>query len=168
MRMHIEGQPSYPLQELANLIAQLRVGMLTTVDHEGCLHSRPLTTLKMDSDSALWFLISISSQKVGDLDNFASIGLCYGNGEGTYISISGTTQIVRERAIIQELWTSLAKSWFPGDADDPDLAALKVQVQRAEYWHGPASRFVQLYAIAKATVTGDSGALGTHRKVSGD
>ena len=163
--MHIESQPSDSLQKLASLIGELRVGMLSTVDHDGCLHSRPLTTLKMDSDSSLWFLISISSQKVSELDNFASVGVSYGNGESDYVSVSGTTQIVRDRAIIQDLWTPLAKAWFPGGVDDPDLAALKVQVQRAEYWDGPSSRFVQLYAIAKATLSGDTDSLGTHRTV---
>lgn len=111
--------------------------MLASVDADGELRSRPLATLKMDAEPALWFLTSISSPKIGELDASGMVGVSYSDGRDDFVSVSGATQVIRDRDVILDLWSPAAKSWFPSGADDPDLAALKVQIHRAEFWDGP-------------------------------
>ena len=43
------------LARLKELIDSVRIGLLTTVDFEGALHTRPLETLRCDVDGTLWF-----------------------------------------------------------------------------------------------------------------
>ncbi len=159
--MEMESQRTDELEHLGKLIKDLRTGMLTTLESDGSLRSRPLVTLRMDSEPALWFLTSISSPKVAELDHHAKVGLTYSNGDSDFVSVSGDTWILRDRDLIQGLWTPLAKIWFPEGADDPDLAALKVLIRHAEYWDGPDSKLVQLFSIAQAAISGEESDLRT-------
>ncbi|MCB1624203.1 MAG: pyridoxamine 5'-phosphate oxidase family protein [Pseudomonadales bacterium] len=163
--MKLESQRTDELTRLGELVAKIGIGMLTTVADQGTLRSRPLATLKMDAEPALWFLTSISSAKINELDESGLASVSYSDGQSHFISVSGKTQIIRDREVISELWTPLAKTWFPAGVDDPDLAALKVQVHQAEYWDGPDGRLTQLYALTKAAITGDDDALGDHEKL---
>lgn len=164
--MKLETQRTEGLQRLGELIEKIGTGMLASLDQDGELHSRPLATLKMDAEPALWFLTSISSPKIGELDASGMVGVSYSDGRADFVSVSGATQIIRDRAVINELWTPLAKTWFPAGVDDPDLAALKVQIHRAEYWDGPEGQLTRLYAITRALITGDEQAMGDNEKLT--
>ena len=163
--MRIEPQTTPDLHKLAELIDKIKVGMLTTYNADDkILHSRPLTTLKMDATPAIWFLTSISSPKIHELDRAPQVCLTYANGSD-FVCVAGTSQLLRDRATIAELWTPLAKTWFPQSVDDPDLAALRVVVQHAEYWDAPDGTLKQLFALIAATVTQSPGLLGANVKI---
>ena len=66
--MDKQPQSDPGMQKLADLIDGIRIGMLTTVEPDGSLRSRPLATLQMDSDGRLWFFTSITSPKVEEID----------------------------------------------------------------------------------------------------
>lgn len=164
--MDTQPQSDPGMQKLASLIEAMRIGMLTTVEPDGSLRSRPLATLQLDSQGRLWFYTSITAPKVGEIDRHNHVCVSYANpDENDYVSISGVTQILRERAKIKELWTSWAKPWFPQGPDDPDLALLCVTIESAEYWDSPGSRMLQLFGLARAIQSGEEGALGEHGKV---
>ena len=81
--------------------------------------------------------------------------MSYADTDGQrYVSVSGTAQLVRDRAKVEELWNPIFNAWFPDGLDDPDLALLKVTVEQAEYWDSPSSKVVQLYGFVKAVATG--------------
>jgi general stress protein 26 len=164
--MDKQPQSDPGMQKLAELIDEIRIGMLTTVEPDGSLRSRPLATLQMDADGRLWFFTSITSPKVAEIDQHNHVCITYADpDEEDYVSVSGATQILRERAKIKELWTNWAKPWFPEGPDDPDLALLCVTIESAEYWDAPGSKVVQLFGLAKAIQSGDPTALGEHAKV---
>lgn len=159
---------SEQIDRLRALIGDLKVAMLTTVDEDGSLRSRPLQTLEMDGGHALWFFTAVSSPKVHEAAGSGwQVNLSYAHPDRqSFVSISGTATLVRDRARMQALWTEWAKPWFPKGVDDPDLALLCVQPHHAEYWDGPASTMTQLYALTRAVVTGDKDALGENAKLT--
>jgi general stress protein 26 len=163
--MNVETQRTEELKRLASLIEKIGVGMLTTIDTGGSMRCRPLATLSMDAEPALWFLTSISSPKIAEIGQSGTVGLSYSDGDANFVSITGKTQLSRDREVIAKLWTPLAKIWFPAGVEDPDIAALKVQIHRAEYWDRGDNKLKQLFAIGKAMVTGDQPALGTNEKL---
>lgn len=86
--------------------------------------------------------------------------------DSLFVSVSGTASIVDDRAKIAELWTPMAKAWFPQGVDDPNLALLKLDVVRGEYWDSSSTKMVQLYILTKAVLSGTPPTdLGEHRKV---
>jgi general stress protein 26 len=143
------------IEKIHDLIKGIRFAMLTTVDTDGSLRSRPMATQEAELDGELWFFTGASSPKVNEVERDHRVNLSYAApDDNTYVSISGTARLVRDKAKAKELWNPALKAWFPEGLDDPDLALLRVKVEKAEYWDSPSSKMVQLYGLAKAVLTG--------------
>jgi general stress protein 26 len=143
--MDTERQPTGELTKLADIVNDIEFAMLTTVDLEGSLRSRPLATRQFDSDGGLWFFTSISSGKIAEIDSHRRVNLSYSRpAHQNYASISGVTQVIRDEAKARELWTPMLLAWFPDGVDDPDLVLLRVLVEEAEYWDLPTGRSYRL------------------------
>jgi general stress protein 26 len=149
------NQSNSDVQKLGELVKGIRVAMLTTVDSEGCLHSRPMATQDAEFDGTLWFFTEADSLKIHELERDRHVNLSYANPDDSkYVSVSGTAAIVRDHAKVKELWSPIYKAWFPKGVDDPNIALLRVAVNKAEYWDSPSSAVVRLIGFAKAVVTG--------------
>jgi general stress protein 26 len=143
------------LEQLREKIKGIRIAMLTTIDEDGSLHSRPMATQETEGDRDLWFFTAAGSPKVGEIERDQRVNLSYADPDDQrYVSVSGTARLVRDRAKAKELWNPLLKAWFPKGLDDPELALLRVQVEKAEFWDSPSSKMVQLAGFLKAVTTG--------------
>jgi len=145
---------------LNDKIKGIRIAMMTTVETDGTLRSRPMATQDMEFNGDLWFFTHASTPKVDDVQHDQQINLGYAKpDENLFVSVSGTAQLVRDRQKINELWQPALKAWFPNGNEDPDLALLKVTVESAEYWDAPSGVMGRLYVVAKGLATGgkDSG-----------
>jgi general stress protein 26 len=155
--------------KLAKLIKGVRVAMLTTVEADGCLRSRPMHTQESDFDGTLWFFTWVDSAKVHEIEHDQHVNLSYADpSDQVYVSVSGRARLVRDRTKIKELWNPIHKAWFPQGVDDPNIGLLRVDVEKAEYWDSPSSKVVQLIGFTKAMLTGKAyGEEATdHRKVN--
>ena len=157
------------LKHLKEMIEDIKIGMLTTVDADGTLRSRPLQTVAVDDDCTLWFFTSQSSPKVFEADaDGGRVCMSYArNAKTDYVSVSGRATIVRDRAKMKQLYTKWIEVFFPKGLDDPDLALLRVDVEKAEYWDSPNSAVGRLYALAKGLITKNPDAVGENRKING-
>jgi general stress protein 26 len=81
-------------------------------------------------------------------------------------SVSGTATLSRDREKMRQMWTKWVEVFFPKGLDDPDLALLRVDVEKAEYWDAPGSTVGRLYALAKGLATGKTDALGENQKLN--
>lgn len=155
------------VRKLGHLIRGIQVAFLTTVADDGTLHARPMATQHTDFDGTLWFFTREHSTKVDEVNARQQVGLTYADPhEQTYVAISGTAEVVDDDARKKELWHPLLKAWFPKGLSDPELALLKVTVERAEYWDAYNSTFVHLVGFAKALVTGEPYAPGEHKSLT--
>lgn len=154
------------MEKLGELIRDIRIAMLTTVQPDGSLHSRPLATLKYRNDGELWFFTKIDSAKVYEAEEDARASVTYcDTDQNVYVAIAGTAEVVQDRRKAEELWTPMAKAWFPQGLDDPQLALLRVRIERAEYWDSPG-RAAYLLGIAKASLTGKQTKMGETHKLT--
>jgi general stress protein 26 len=155
--------------KLWKMIKDIRFAMFTTRHENGHLHARPMTTQNktLGADGSLWFFMSRKGDPVDDLEREPMVGVSYADtSSDTYVSVAGSAAVVDDMAKKRELWNKFAQAWFPGGADDPDLALVQVQFQPANYWDVKESKLVQLYAMAKAAVTGKPPTqLGDHGEV---
>ena len=156
-------------QTLWDLIKDIKFGMLTHSHANGELHSHPLTTQNKSSDegSKLYFFISRKSELAQRIMQDGKVNVSYADpGDDSYVSVSGNGAIVEDMAKKEELFTSMAKAWFPAGATDPDLALLVVAIRHAEYWDVTDSKMVQLAKMAKAAITGEQPKnLGEHKEL---
>lgn len=155
-------------KKLYELIKDVRIAMMTSVESDGSLHSRPMYSHKADEAGDLWFFTHGRTPKVGELAKDSQVNLAYSNPDDqTYVSVSGKAEIVREQAKIKELWSEGLRTWFPKGPDDPDIALIRVHPHGGEYWDQPSRTIVQLYGYVKARVTGEPPyELGDQKKVS--
>lgn len=163
---HKDDKELSDIEKLARLIKDIRIAMLTTVDQEGQLHSRPMATQTAEFDGNLWFFTGMSTPKVGEIQKDQHVNVSYAAPDDhRYVSVSGRAEIVRDRKKAEELWNPFYKAWFPKGIDDPDLVLLKVRVERAEYWDSPSSPVVYLVGFLKAIVTGERAEVRENEKI---
>lgn len=155
-------------QDVWKRIKDVRFAMLTTIDAEGSLTARPMTTVQKDFAGTLWFYTSKSSPPAADVARDGTVGIQYSEPrDDLYVSLSGHARIDHDRAQMEALWTPAVKVYFPGGLDDPDLTLLRIDVYLAEYWDVTESKPVQLYKMAKAALKGERPKdLGEHRTVT--
>jgi general stress protein 26 len=149
--------------DVARKIEDIRVAMMTTAEDDGSLASRPMHVMRVDGDGSLWFLTKDGSHK---LEHLRRVNLSFADkDDGDWLSVSGSGEVLRDRATIDALWSPMAKPWFPDGKDDPTLVALRVRADAIEYWDAPTSRMVRLMEMARAAATGTQARMGSHGEV---
>ena len=168
MKTETPAERQQAIAKLGKLIAKVKFAMLTTAEDDGTLRSRPMATQNHDEfDGDLWFFTKASAPKVGEVEHEHQVNVSYAEpSDQLFVSVSGLATLVRDQAKLKQLWSPAMKAWFPKGPEDPDLAMLKVHVEKAEYWDTPNSTFVHLVGFVKATVTGTAYHPGENEKIT--
>ena len=155
------------IKKLHGLIEGIDFAMLTTVDTDGVLRSRPMSTQEVEFDGTLWFFTSDKTHKVEEIEKDNRVNASYAEPkDNVYVSVSGTASVVKDRAKMEELWNPILKAWFPDGLETPGICLLKVDVEQAEYWDSPSSTLVQIAGFVKAMVTGQRANGGENEKIN--
>ena len=142
-------------QQAWSRLNKIRFVLLTTRDSSGRLSARPMTLQQSEFDLTLRFFASRSTDFVDDLQRHAAVNVsCMDADDSFYLSISGRATVVDDPARARSLWSAMNEAWFPQGPTDPDLALLRVEVERAEVWKSDTNRMVQMLRIAKAAAFG--------------
>jgi general stress protein 26 len=152
--------------KLGQLIRDIRVALLTTMDRDGNFHTRPVQTLQVEGDQALWFFTDWSSSKVDELNHDVRVSLGYADpARNVYCAVSGLGRLLRDIQKAQQLWSIEQRAYYPDGPEDERLALLRVQIERAEYWIAPG-RISYIVAAVTAAITGTpAGVIGENQKI---
>lgn len=162
-----EASSSEELKKLSEMIKDIEFAMLTTIDEDGSLRSRPMATQQNEFNGDLWFFTYGRSHKIDEVNRHHQVNVSYAAPDKQrYVSLSGTAQLVRDRAKMEELWNPALKAWFPKGLDEPDIALLKISATKAEYWDSPSSTVAHAVGLVKALVTGTPYDAGENEKIN--
>jgi general stress protein 26 len=155
------------IAKIRELIRDIDLCMLTTMEEDGSLHSRPMSVNEeVEFDGDLWFFTYGSSHKVFEIEKDHRVNVSFADPKNQrYVSISGLATISRDRAKIEELWHPVLKAWFPDGPDTPDIALIKVESEAAEYWDSPGSAISHAIGLVKSLVTHETVQIGENHKV---
>jgi general stress protein 26 len=143
-----EAQIEKEVRKLRKLIKSTRIAMFTTVASDGRLRSRPMASLKGGFDGDLWFVTRSTAPKTEEIKDNQHVNVAYVDIEDErFVSISGLASVVRDAAKIEDLWSRRLRAWFPGGKKDPDLALIRVRIDRAEVWDSKTSTMVHLEGL---------------------
>lgn len=143
------------IKKINELIKDIKFAMLTTLEDNNVLRSRPMATQDAEFDGTIYFFTKEHSPKVDQINQEHNVNVAYSNPDKQhYVSVSGVARVRTDRAKMEELWTPELTAWFPQGIDDPDIALLEIETRQAEYWDSPNSVIVHLYGLAKAAITG--------------
>lgn len=124
------------LQRAAKLIAEVHIAMLTTLEENGELRSRPMAVQQAPFDGTLRFLTRDDSGKVDEINRERQVNVAISDPDkGIFVSVSGKAGLNRDRAKIRELWDDAFSVWFPEGPDGEHLAALEVDAGKIEFWN---------------------------------
>lgn len=155
------------LAVLRDKIDSVKFGMLTTIDLNNTLSSRPMTSQQIDQQGQMWFFTSDEASFATSLVSQPSVSVTFAEPDANlYVSISGRAILIKNRDKAEELWNPMAATWFPGGLDDPHLTLINVDIHSAEYWDSASSKMTQLFAMAKGILTGHRPVdMGEHVKI---
>jgi general stress protein 26 len=107
-------------------------------------HARPMTAQLDGERSPIWFFTAKDNAIVQSItarqDNRA-IATFVDKGHDIFATVHGSLSLDTNRATIDKLWNRYVAAWFQGGKDDPRLALLRLDAERAEIWVD-ASSFV--------------------------
>jgi general stress protein 26 len=143
------------VKKVAKLIKDIKLAMMTTVDADGTLHSRPMGTQEKEFDGTLYFLTGKNSHKLEELRQDSHVNISYANPDSNqWVSVAGIASASHDQQKIDELWSPFHKAWFPDGKEDPNIMVIRVEVHSVEYWEATSSKMVQVAGLVKSLVTG--------------
>lgn len=155
------------LGKLREIVKAVDICMLTTTDERGDLHSRPMSNNReIEFDGDLWFFTYGSSHKVDEVGRVPKVNASFADVDAQlYASLTGRAEVVRDRSKIEELWKPQLRAWFPEGVDTPDIALLKVSVERAEYWDGSQTLVAHAVGLVSSLLKGEPAQPGENEKL---
>jgi general stress protein 26 len=96
--------------------------------------SAPMTAqLDKDANHAIWFFTSRDNH----LAAMGPASAAYeSKGHDVFARFSGRLVEETDRAILDQHWSNVVESWFPGGKDDPNLLFLRMDLGEAAIWCG--------------------------------
>ncbi|SFJ73602.1 pyridoxamine 5'-phosphate oxidase family protein [Cellulomonas sp. KH9] len=143
------------LAKVRELLGDHHLAMLTTLDASGALVSRPMGVQDAGFDGDLWFFTTTGSHKVAEIRAGSPANASFA-GSSSWLSLSGTAEVLQDRARIEELWNPVAAAWFPDGPSTPELCLVRLRAESAEYWDSPGGRVATVLSLVKSTVTGQA------------
>lgn len=142
---------------LYDIIKDLEICMMTTVEAGGRLHTRPMAIQEPDQSGAIWFITDKTQSAAKNVKANPQVSLGFSNASGRHVSISGKAGLVDDRALIDAIYTEEMDAWFPKGRADPNIVLIKVTPERGEYWDGGSSTVISALAYLKAKIVGGNG-----------
>jgi general stress protein 26 len=113
------------ISKVTGIINDSRIGMVTTINEEGALVSRPLAVQEVKDDGDMWFFTGLSTSQVAHVRRDSRVNVAFGKNT-EWVSVAGTAQVVTDRAKIHELWNQAVEAWFPDGPDTPEVCLLHI------------------------------------------
>ncbi len=103
-------------------------------------HARPMTAQVEDDRSPIWFFASTDNVLVQKLpQGDRAIATFVSKGHDIWATIQGSLKRDTDRATIDRLWSPQAAAWYENGKDDPKLALLRLDAEKAEIWENSSS-----------------------------
>lgn len=139
------------------LVEDIDVAMLTTLDADGRLVSRPMSTRQMDDAGDIWFFTAEDTKKVDEARADHDVNLAYGDAKGMrYVSVAGRAAVVHDEAKMTELFSPSLDVWFEQGLDTPGIALLRVTPVETEFWEPAHGKIAMAAGMLTSLFTKDT------------
>ena len=103
-------------------------------------HTQPMTAQFDDDHGPLWFFTTKDNGLTTALtQSERAIASYVGKGHDLFATIHGTLSVDNDPATIDRLWNSHVEAWYEGGRNDPKLALLRLDTEKAQLWLGGSS-----------------------------
>ena len=111
-------------------------------------HARPMTAQFEEESGPIWFFTAKDAALVEGLtDGDRAIATFASKGHDLFATIHGSLRVDNDRAVIDRLWNPFVAAWYEEGKDDPKLALLRFDAERAEIWLNGSSLVAGVKAL---------------------
>ena len=127
------------IKKLWGTIKDIQVTMMTTVDDDGTLRSRPMVAQQSEFDGDLWFFtwIELPQGRMRSRNTVRSTLATPTLGARTTSRFPAPPRSSTTSRKSMGPWSEPLATWFPKGKDDPNIGLIRVHVDKAEYWDSP-------------------------------
>ena len=100
-------------------------------------HARPMTAqVDGDEDRGPLYVFTSKDNRILELlpKNNRAIATFVSKGHDVWATIHGSVSVDNDRATIDRLWNPYVAAWYEHGKDDPKLALLRIDTEKAEIW----------------------------------
>ncbi len=130
------------LAEIAKEMAGIDIAILSTHTENGEIANRPMSNNgDVAYDGTSYYFTYEKTRTVSDIQRNPNVALGFSSvaglfAEGIYVAVEGTAELIRDKAVFHQHWTSDLDKWFENGVDTPGIVLIKVKANRATYWKG--------------------------------
>ena len=111
-------------------------------------HTRPMTAQLRGSEGPVFFFTSRDNTLVQNLRaDSRAIGTFVSKDHDLFATVHGRLSLDNDPDTIDELWNPYVEAWFEGGRDDPEVALLRFDADRAEIWENESGLFAGLKTL---------------------
>ena len=119
-------------------------------------HTRPMTAQLRGSQGPIYFFTSRDNTLVQNLRaDSRAIGTFAAKDHDLFASVHGRLSLSNNPEVIDELWNPFVAAWFEGGKEDPELALIRFDADRAEIWENENGLFAGLKMLFGRDPKGD-------------
>lgn len=127
------------LKDISEKMSGIDVAILSTHGQGEEIANRPMSNNgDVEYNGTSYFLYD-GAQCVSDIERNPKVALGYSTEGGiftgaVYIAVEGPAELIRDKAVLAQHWTSDLDKWFDKGIDTPGLVLLKVRATRVKLW----------------------------------
>jgi general stress protein 26 len=138
------------LADIAREMAGIDIAILSTHTENGEIANRPMSNNgDVSYDGTSYYFTYEQARAVSDIQRDPNVALGFSSeaglfSEGIYVAVEGTAALIRDKAAVQQHWTSDLDEWFDNGMETPGIVLIKVKATRVTYWKGREEGEVEL------------------------
>lgn len=142
-------------QKFLEVLERFSAVVLVTYGDDG-LDARPMALVRVEPDCDVWLMTMTNTGKVQEIKAQSRVQLVAQHNQDTFISLSGTADLISDPGKVRELWKEPYRVWFPDGPDDPDILLIRIRADAGEFWdNAGANKAKYLLQAAKAYASGE-------------
>ena len=133
-------------QEVSTLIKSFDVCMMTTIDSNGDINSRPMLQNKeAEFNGYLYYFSLMDTRKVRDLYDIPTISLTYQDKEGKqFLQVHGEAELTNDTKLMAKHWDAALDTWWPLREHTERMCMIVVKVSWIRHWHEGKDKLIEL------------------------
>jgi general stress protein 26 len=143
------------LKHVREIIERINLCMFCTRLGHVPFASRPMTTIKVDEESRIWFFSNEASRKNAEINHDDRVELLYEDlNNSEFLAIHGTAEIIINSQMCLELWKPTAGAWFPNGPEDPELTIIIVTPIFCHHWFAKQYKLIAMQTKGQSKMVG--------------
>jgi general stress protein 26 len=142
-------------EKIREIAKAARICLFGTSPGKHPLDVVPMAVQEVDDAGNVFFLSGRSSHKNQHIAADPRVQLFFANvGDSDYMSLEGVATISDQKVDREKYWTPIAKTWFQGGVDDPEVTVIRVQPNQGYYWDTVHGKTVSMLKTVAGAISG--------------